>query len=195
LFFNLKMLRGDIVVVCSFVYQDKLESPHHLWIRNLIVGIDKVILRYSVCNLDQMTKQYITLMCFLSRVCMFMVVINGRKIESFDIVFTLFCVRMFPHWDLHYRKRETVSWSLTGLQQFACTDSHLRILLHRILNSWKLQSMFSCHDLFMEEYVCSEDQALLHWVLLPAETCIGILLQHIVRDTEYSLGLRTFMLV
>ncbi len=30
LFFKLKMLRGDIVVVCSFVYQDKLESPLHL---------------------------------------------------------------------------------------------------------------------------------------------------------------------
>jgi hypothetical protein len=30
LFFKLKMLRGDIGVVCSFVYQDKLESPLHL---------------------------------------------------------------------------------------------------------------------------------------------------------------------
>jgi hypothetical protein len=30
MFFKLKMLRGDIVVVCSFVYQDKLESPLHL---------------------------------------------------------------------------------------------------------------------------------------------------------------------
>jgi hypothetical protein len=30
LFFKLKMLRGDIVAVCSFVYQDKLESPLHL---------------------------------------------------------------------------------------------------------------------------------------------------------------------
>jgi hypothetical protein len=30
LFFKLKMLRGDIVVVCSFVYQDKLKSPLHL---------------------------------------------------------------------------------------------------------------------------------------------------------------------
>jgi hypothetical protein len=37
------------------------------------------------------------LICFLSCVCMFMVVINGRKIESFDIVFALLCVRMFPH--------------------------------------------------------------------------------------------------
>lgn len=44
----------------------------------------------------------------------------------------------------------------------------------------------------MEEYPCSEDQALLHRVLLRAETCSGVLLQHIVRDTEYSLGLRTF---
>jgi hypothetical protein len=63
------MLRGDIVVVCSFVYQDKLKSPLHLWIRNLIVGIDKVILRYIVCNFDQMaTVYYLDVLSFL---CMY----------------------------------------------------------------------------------------------------------------------------